>query len=76
MPDYVYAVETDDHVNIREAASTSSSIVGELLAGTRLQAAEAIKGDPYGGSGAGDMWYPVLFEGFDRFVAAGYSHIV
>ena len=76
MPDYVYAVETDDHVNIREAASTSSSIVGELFAGTRLQAAEAIKGDPYGGSGAGDMWYPVPYEGSDRFVAAGYSHIV
>jgi hypothetical protein len=72
---YTYVVETDDHVYVRAEPTMDAAEVAELVTGIRLQAAEPIKGQSYGGSRPGDDWYPVLWEDRPGFLAAGFAHV-
>jgi hypothetical protein len=58
--DYVYAVETNDHVMMRKEPRTDAELVSEIDSGIRVQAADAIDGGDDGGGGS--KWYPVLYN--------------
>lgn len=76
MPDYVYAVETDDFINIRQQPDPHAEEVGQANAGIRMMAAEEVQGGEYGGSRPGSTWYPVQYESIEGYIAAGYAHLV
>jgi hypothetical protein len=58
--DYVYAIETTDHVMMRQEPRHDSTLVSEINSGIRVQAAEPVDGGDDGGGGS--KWYPVLFN--------------
>ena len=80
--EYVYTVETTDHVYLRYQPAAAGPVAGELRHGFRLQAASEIEGGHYGGSMASNQWYPVLYrqvEGGDQvecFLAKGYARLI
>ena len=76
MPDYIYAIETDDMVNIREQPDDSSTAIGQAGSGERMMAASEVDGGQYGGSRPGSSWYPVQYGAIEGYVAAGYVHNV
>lgn len=76
VPDYMYAIETDDMVNIREQPDDNSNAISQAGAGERMMAASEVEGGQYGGSRPGSNWYPVQYGAIEGYVAAGYVHVV
>lgn len=76
MPDYMYAIETDDQVHVRAQPDDSSQEITQVDAGMRMMAASEVEGGSYGGSRPGSSWYPVQYESLEGYVAAGYVHVV
>ena len=76
MPDYMYAIETDDMVNIREQPDDYANAIGQAGAGERMMAASEVEGGQYGGSRPGSSWYPVQYGAIEGYVAASYVHVV
>ena len=76
MPDYIYAIETDDMVMIREQADDNSNAISQAGAGERMMADAEVQGGQYGGSRPGSSWYPVQYGAIEGYVAAGDAHLV
>ena len=60
--DYVYAIETNDHVLMKKEPRIDADLVSEIASGIRVQAAEPVDGGDYSDCGGGNKWWPVAYE--------------
>jgi hypothetical protein len=60
--DYVYAIETNDHVLMRNEPRTGGQQVSEIASGIRVLAAEPVDGGDYSDCGGGSKWWPVAYD--------------